>query len=52
MLKVTGERVEALTLLPFFAVYKGSLKMCMFFKAFLPCLLFLSREDKLVWLYS
>lgn len=36
MLKVTGERAEALTLVPCFAVCKGSLKTCMFFKAFLP----------------
>lgn len=45
MLKVTGERVEALTLVPFFAVYKGSLKTCMFFKAFLPCLFLPTREE-------
>lgn len=36
MLKVTGERAEALTLVPFFAVCKGSLKTCVFFEAFLP----------------
>jgi len=43
VLKVSGERVEALTLytLPFFAVCKESLKMCMCFKAFLLCVLFL-----------
>lgn len=47
MLKVTGERVEALTLVPFFAVYKGSLEMCMVLKLCFPVCV--SGDGKASW---
>lgn len=52
LLKVAGERIDVLTLVPFSSAHKGSLEMGRFLKAFLPLLLLLGRGDKLIRLCS